>query len=66
MAIRNDPDDYGWALPRNARSKNVRQGLHDYDEPTPDFKETMIELAMTLMGIVGFFFLIIALVKAFA
>jgi hypothetical protein len=66
MAIRNDPDDYGWALPRNARPKTSRQGLHDYDEPTPDFKDTMVELLMTLMGIVGVFFLIIALVKVFA
>jgi len=63
MAIRNDHDDYDWALPRE---RWRRTGLHDYDEPTPSCRETMIELAATLFGIVGVFLIIIALVKAFA
>ena len=63
MAIRNDHDDYGWALPRE---RPRQTGLHDYDEPTPSLRDTMIELATTLFGIAGVFFLLIALVKAFA
>jgi hypothetical protein len=65
MAIRNEADDYDWALPRSARAGRYPKGLHDYDEPTPDFQDTMAELGMTLMGIVGVFFLIIVLVKVF-
>jgi hypothetical protein len=67
MAIRNDFDDYDWALPRDARQpQRGPQGLHDYDSPTPVFKDTLIELLSTLVGIVGVFILIIALVKIFA
>ena len=63
MAIRNDHDDYRWAMPQK---RPTQQGLHDYDEPTPAFNDTVVELATTLMGIVGVFFLIIVLVKVFA
>ena len=68
MAIRNDDDDYGWALPPNRRAgRDKKKSLHSDDElPVPDFKDTAIELAMTLAGIVGIFFLVISLVKVFA
>ena len=67
MAIRNDHGDYGRAFPRKPLAgQDEKHGLHDYDEPTPDFKDTMLELVMTVAGIVGVFFLIIALVKVFA
>lgn len=66
MAIRNEPDDYDWVLPRTARGERSPKGFHDYDQPTPDFKDTIAELAMTLMGIAGVFFLIVVCVKVFA
>jgi hypothetical protein len=67
MAIRNDHDDYGWAVPQNRQGgRDKAKRLHDYDEPVPVFKDTVLELAMTLGGIVGVFLLLIALVKVFA
>jgi hypothetical protein len=67
MALRNDRDDYGWAVPPNRlASRDKKLGLHDYDQPTPDCKDTVLELVTTFIGIVGVFLLIIALVKAFA
>lgn len=66
MAIRNDHDDYGWALPprRSADGDKLRE-RHDYDEPKPDLKDTIREVAMTLGGIVGVFLVLIALAKVF-
>jgi hypothetical protein len=67
MAIRNDHDDYGWAVPQSRqRGRDKAKRLHDYDEPVPVFKDTVLELTMTLAGIVGVFLLLIALVKVFA
>ena len=67
MAQRNDRDDYRWALPQNRfADRDKKIGLHDYDQPTPDCKETVLELAATFAGILGVFLVIIALVKAFA
>jgi hypothetical protein len=67
MAIRNDHDDYGWVVPQSREGRRHKaKRLHDYDEPVPVFKDTVLELAMTLGGIVGVFLLLIALVKVFA
>lgn len=70
MAIRNDHDDYDWATPRRGPPERRPQGLHNYhddhdDLPKPSLQETALELVVTLGGIVGVFFLIITLVKAF-
>ena len=66
MAIRNDHDDYGWALPpKSASGRENRRERHDYEELKPDLKDTMRELAMTLGGIVGVFLVLIALAKMF-
>jgi hypothetical protein len=66
MAIRNDHDDYGWAMGRNRRARpDQSRGLHDYGEPAPDFKDTVVELTTTLAGIVGVFLLVMAIVKVF-
>ncbi len=58
MSIRNDRDTHDWA---------ARQSPHGRasDASKLDFKDTILELAMTLGGIVGVFFLLIAIVKAF-
>jgi len=64
MATRNDPDNYEWARPRREADRNPHR-LHDYDQPGPPFKETLVELITTLLGIVGVICLIIALVKVF-
>ncbi len=67
MALRNDHDDYGWAMPQNRRAdRDKRLGLHDNDQPTPDCTDTILELVTTAAGIVGVFFIIITLVKVFA
>lgn len=67
MALRNDRDDYGWTANQNRLgSRDKKLGLHDYDQPTPDCKDTVLELVTTFVGIGGVFLLIIALVKAFA
>ena len=58
MALRNDHDDYGWAMPQKR--------LHDYDQPTPDCTDTILELVTTAAGIIGVFLIIITLVKVFA
>jgi len=68
MAMRNYDDDYSWAMPR--RRQGEQHGLHDYrDEPDDplklSLKDTLIELATTLGGIVGVFALILALLKIF-
>jgi hypothetical protein len=41
------------------------QPLHDYYQPTPSLKDTLIELAVTSVGVVGVFVLIMTLVKKF-
>ena len=67
MALRNDRDDYRRAVPQNRLVGPDRKlGLHDYDQPTPDCTDTVLELVTTFVGIVGVFLIIIALVKAFA
>lgn len=67
MATTNSPNPHDWARLASAQQQRSAQGLHDYEEPTPpSLKETLIELAMTALGVVGVFFLIIALVKAYA
>lgn len=67
MALRNDRDDFGWTLPQNRLADREKKiGLHDYDQPTPDCKDTVLELVTTFVGIAGVFLLIIALVKVFA
>ena len=67
MAMRNDTDDYEWALTRKSRSSgDDSRRLHDYAEPAPDAREVTFELMMTLVGIGGVFLLLIALVKVFS
>jgi len=67
MAITNSPNPHSSTRLPSAQPQRNAQGLHDYEEPTPpSLKETLIELAMTALGVVGVFFLIIALVKAYA
>jgi hypothetical protein len=67
MAQRNDRDDYGLAKPQKRfASRDQKLGLHDYDQPTPDCKDTVLELTTTFVGILGVFLLIIAFVKALA
>jgi hypothetical protein len=67
MALRNDRDDHGWAVQQNRLAgRDKKPALHDYDQPTPICKDTVLELVTTFVGIGGVFLLIIALVKAFA
>ena len=54
MAIHNDRE---WGSTRTWHGP-------DNEKPMPDFKDTVLELAMTLGGIVGVFCLLIAIVKA--
>ncbi len=55
MAIRNEFDDYQFALrPRmNGRAK----------DSDPAMKETLVEVAMTLCGLVGVFLLVFVCVQ---
>jgi len=67
MALRNAREEYGWGMPQNRLAgRDKSRGLHDYDQPTPDCKDTLLELATTFIGIAGVFLVIVALVKAFA
>ena len=58
MSARNDRETHDWSTSRNPHDRAS-------DPSKLDFKDTILELAMTLGGIVGVFFLLIALVKAF-
>ncbi len=64
MAIRNDHDDYGWAMAGRRHAATEPKGRHNYYSPGPDFKDTVTELLLTLVGIVGVIILVIACVKA--
>lgn len=63
MAARNELENDDWATPRNASVKQSQQPLHDYYQPTPSQNDTLIELAVTAVGVVGVFCFVIALVK---
>jgi len=67
MTLRNDRDDDRWIVPqKRLADRDNKIGLHDYDQPTPDCKDTVLELVTTAAGIAGVFLLIIVLVKVFA
>ncbi|MGH7036411.1 MAG: hypothetical protein ACREFL_22010 [Stellaceae bacterium] len=68
MDARNQDKDECRAMPRSAPIEGRAKGLHDYYEEPDDplklsLKNTLIELAMTLGGILGVFFLIVRLVQ---
>ena len=68
MAARNQDEDERRAMPRSAPVKGRARGLHDYYEAPDDpvklsLKDTLIESAVTLGGILGAFFLIVRLVQ---
>lgn len=70
MALRNQDEDEHRAMPRSAPVEGRAKGLHDYSEEPDDplklsLKDTLIELAMPLGGILGVFFLIVRLVQFF-
>lgn len=61
-------EDERRAMPPSAPIEGRAKGLHDYDEEPDDprklsLTDTLIELAATLGGILGAFFLIIRLVQ---
>lgn len=67
MSIRNQHDDYEWALVKS--EKAPRPPSHadagdQYGEP-PSLGETLIELAMTIGGFVGVILMIYAVIGAF-
>lgn len=67
-AARNQDEDERRAMPRSAPVEGRAKGLHNYDEEPVDprklsLENTLIELAMTLGGILGVFFLIVRLVQ---
>jgi hypothetical protein len=67
-ALRNQDEDERRAIPRSAPVEGRAKGLHHYEEEPDDplklsLKDTLIELATTLGGILGVFFLIIRLVQ---
>lgn len=65
MAIRNDDDNYDWAMSRERRF-GALHGLdeNDYGAP-PALKDTLLELAMTFAGFVGIILIIYACLGAF-
>jgi hypothetical protein len=61
-------EDERRVMPPSASVEGRAKGLHDYDEESDDprklsLTDTLIELAVTLGGILGAFFLIIRLVQ---
>jgi hypothetical protein len=65
MATRTDIENHRWTPPRTGWPMRNAQPLHDYYQPTPSLKDTLIELAVTSVGVVGVFVLIMTLVKKF-
>ena len=61
MAVRNDHDDYDWALRRNLR--RALHGEEDYGAP-PRLGGTLMELALMIGGFVGVILLISAVLGA--
>jgi hypothetical protein len=64
MAIRNDHDDYDWAVRRNLRQRPLQRD-DDYGRPPPRLGDTLTELAMTIAGFVGVILLVYAVLGAF-
>jgi len=62
MAIRNDHDDYDWAVRRN-----LRQSLHGSEEyrTPPRLGDTLIELTAMVAGFAGVILVILAVLGAF-
>lgn len=64
MSIRNDNDNYDWAMSRDRR-RGPLHSLDEYDDGAPPLKDTLLELAMTVAGFVGIILVVYAVLGAF-
>ena len=63
MAIRNDPDDYAWAVARNLRRTTARNDRGD--DSWLRRKDTLASVAAVAAGFAGVLLMIGALLQAF-
>jgi hypothetical protein len=63
MAIRNDPDDYAWAVARNLRRVTARN--ERADDSRPLLKDRLAASAAVAAGFAGVLLMIGALLQAF-
>jgi hypothetical protein len=63
MAIRNESDDYYWAVPRTPPSRDCASDSDPATTPGPAMKETLVGLALTLGGILAIIVMILVFLR---